>query len=39
MERVLYLWDELDDAIATARHVLRSAWQECLAAAPLKFPR
>lgn len=27
MERVAYLWDELDDLMWATRHVLRKSWQ------------
>jgi hypothetical protein len=36
MERVAYLWDELDDLLWAARHVLRSAWQVFLDRAPFR---
>jgi hypothetical protein len=39
VERLLFFWDDLDDAFATVRHVLRCAWQESRAAAPLKSLR
>jgi hypothetical protein len=34
MERVAYLWDELDDLLWAARHVLRKAWHVFLDRAP-----
>lgn len=30
MERVAYLWDELDDLMWAARHVLRKSWHAFL---------
>lgn len=28
MERLLFLWDDLDDALGAARHVLGATWRE-----------
>jgi len=34
MERLLLLWDDLDDVTAAFRHIARSAIDEAIAAAP-----
>jgi hypothetical protein len=34
MERVAYLWDEIDDLLRAARHLLHSAWHVFLDRAP-----
>ncbi len=39
MERLAYLWDELDDLLWAARHVLRKSWQGWVDRAPRPSPR
>lgn len=34
MERVAYLWDEIDDILWAVRHLLHSAWHVFLDRAP-----
>jgi hypothetical protein len=31
MERILFLWDEVDDVLGTTRRVLRMHWQSFVA--------
>lgn len=35
MERIMLWWDDLDDALAAVRHVLRAACTELLSVPPL----
>jgi len=39
MERLAYLWDELDDLLWAARHVLRKSWHGLIDRAPRASPR
>lgn len=38
MERVAYLWDELDDLLWAARHVLRKSWHGFVDRLPRRAP-